>query len=687
MSFVDEHYNSLLRALVANSQGLHAHTTEGGDRAESSQSSDDGGYSAKNRLSERAFDLSTQLLTVSNGGGQPAASPESSSLAIGSSHNASRAINQQQASSIGTHFAVPSLISVISDLQLVREARSEQYSSRVEEGMEFATNLVLLNSVSAIHARAIEQLLDAVLPLSVDMDYWNAQDGSAISLALYFMQSLPWRVYGWYVQSATAIFECANNPTTDKARLVDVIRKTVSARLLFPDAEISAGEGEGDDRCDDVWTSSPLLKIPRSVNILSLTRREIRHKQKQLGNAQERIATRIGMLSQSTAAGAETTDGSPVTPEKMLRQVVCILGDLSQDTTTFSADAAAAALDITHLIQLAEGLASQVQNISTQLTCQVQGYRCPCLLARSWMPVLVLAVGARYLSSYVAGHRDDFKEWLADGAVTMRNYVSQFILAPLRSAYETIRYGKHTYSVMTEESLMSDFKSLESMVVGFAGRFGNVDPAEVSRRVESGDLSDVMRIYTREMQKPFKNAVFGDLVEAMLIQVQKVKVDVGQTMAALDKLLKSNELNFLLLSTVPATLSIYAAANWISAKLSWWVSGSSRYTVSSIQATMRDIDRLLNSEISEAKGHADTRLPATTQGLLICHTHYLRHHAMLLPNSTSVGRLRTGAGWFQTLPHTRSMFLQDIGDIERASFTSVQKRNVIDRMYRTFRFL
>jgi len=40
----------------------------------------------------------------------------------------------------------------------------------------------------------------------------------------------------------------------------------------------------------------------------------------------------------------------------------------------------------------------------------------------------------------------------------------------------------------------------------------------------------------------------------MLIQVQKQKVDVERGMLALDQLLKSNELNFQLMATIPAIL-------------------------------------------------------------------------------------------------------------------------------------
>ncbi|KAJ2811805.1 Nuclear control of ATPase protein 2, partial [Coemansia furcata] len=148
-----------------------------------------------------------------------------------------------------------------------------------------------------------------------------------------------------------------------------------------------------------------------------------------------------------------------------------------------------------------------------------------------------------------------------------------------------------------------------------------------------------MRVYSREVQQPFRNAVFGDLIQAMLIQVQKVKVDVGQTMAALDKLLKSNELNFLLLSTVPATLTVYVAARWLFTRVAWWLGGNSRYTATSIQSTMRDIDRLLNIDENQRPvgENGCNQLLASTHGRLICLTHYLRYHATALPNSASAG--------------------------------------------------
>ncbi|KAJ2722954.1 Nuclear control of ATPase protein 2 [Coemansia sp. Benny D115] len=669
--------------------------------------------SALDRLDERAFDLSTRLLAARGDGSQllvpqtprimsvedvgaSASQAYSGTAANSASSNGEK---QNRTSIVKSRVNRPSLASVISDLQLVRESLGSNAgalsSSSGPPRVSFAAELVICNAVAAIHAHTIEQLLDAVLPLSIDIDYWNSQGGNSASLLLYFFETLPWRLYSWGAQVASSVSSCTRVQSLEPSKLLDALREALSIKLLFHDTDAMCTLlTEDSDARANTWRSKRFLNVPRSVNVLGLTRHEIHQKQRCLADAQENLATKIGELSLAASANTDcSSENMAILPASMLGQVAQVLESINQQETGCSSDVDAEnntqqPAEYSEILLLAEKLVSQIGAMSSQIAKQVKTHRRPSLLVRCWIPALAVIFATRYLSSYIAGRRDDFKEWLADSAVTMRNYVSQYILAPLHSAYETIRYGKHTYSVVTEESLASDFKALEDMVVGFAKRFGIDDANSVRLRVESGDLSDVMAVYAREMQQPFRNAVFGDLVEAMLIQVQKVKVDVGQTMAALDKLLKSNELNFLLLSTVPATLSIYAATSWVSTKLSWWINGSNRYTISSIQVIMRNIDRLLNTSTKDKTLPSESsRASAATLGRLICQSHYLRHHAAMLPNSASPGGLRTGSGWFSTLPHTRKMFLQDISDIESASLTNLQKRHVVDRMYRTFRFL
>ena len=51
--------------------------------------------------------------------------------------------------------------------------------------------------------------------------------------------------------------------------------------------------------------------------------------------------------------------------------------------------------------------------------------------------------------------------------------------------------------------------------------------AFVAARSEAGDargMAGVMDVYEEQVQAPLKNAVAGSLVQAMLIQIQKLKV-------------------------------------------------------------------------------------------------------------------------------------------------------------------
>ena len=85
------------------------------------------------------------------------------------------------------------------------------------------------------------------------------------------------------------------------------------------------------------------------------------------------------------------------------------------------------------------------------------------------------------------------------------------------------------------------------MVVGFAKEklhMSDADLVRIAADVREGDMSVLLKEYEKEIKSPLKNVIVGDLLRTILIQVQKTKVDVDLAMTALDKLLKSNELNF-----------------------------------------------------------------------------------------------------------------------------------------------
>jgi nuclear-control-of-ATPase protein 2 len=86
------------------------------------------------------------------------------------------------------------------------------------------------------------------------------------------------------------------------------------------------------------------------------------------------------------------------------------------------------------------------------------------------------------------------------------------------------------------------------MVVEFAvdntGNLNDTQIQELKAKVREGDLTPVLMAYEKDMKKPFFGAVKGNLIRALLIQIQKTKVDVEVAMGGIDSLLKSQELVF-----------------------------------------------------------------------------------------------------------------------------------------------
>jgi nuclear-control-of-ATPase protein 2 len=53
-----------------------------------------------------------------------------------------------------------------------------------------------------------------------------------------------------------------------------------------------------------------------------------------------------------------------------------------------------------------------------------------------------------------------------------------------------------------------------------------------------------LRAYEKDLRTPFIGTIRGELIRALLIQIQKTKVDVEVAMGGIDALLKSQELVF-----------------------------------------------------------------------------------------------------------------------------------------------
>merc|ERR1712000_747843 len=160
--------------------------------------------------------------------------------------------------------------------------------------------------------------------------------------------------------------------------------------------------------------------------------------------------------------------------------------------------------------------------------------------------------------------------WFREFGQTCIDFWANWVLEPTKKLIGTIRHDEQSeIAIQSRDSLKADRESLERMVVEFALQnpdngtaFTEAQIAEIRTRVREGDLTPVLKAYEREMQSPIKNAVMGDLVRTLLIQVQKTKVDVETAIGGIDSLLKSQELLFGFVGIAPGVLISYALFQW-----------------------------------------------------------------------------------------------------------------------------
>jgi nuclear-control-of-ATPase protein 2 len=198
-------------------------------------------------------------------------------------------------------------------------------------------------------------------------------------------------------------------------------------------------------------------------------------------------------------------------------------------------------------------------------------YGRPSRLVRYWLPATLLLFSSSTILNILTSRRAELITWVRELGVTVRDFWRNWVIDPLARLIGTIRHDERSeVALMTKQTLQEDRDSLERMVVDFAidrpidGRQYSPSEIEMIRsRVKEGDVTPVLRAYERDLRRPFVGTVRGDLVRALLIQVQKTKVDVEVSIAGIDSMLKSQQLVFGVVALTPGILVSYATLRWI----------------------------------------------------------------------------------------------------------------------------
>ncbi|XP_043724094.1 protein DGS1, mitochondrial-like [Telopea speciosissima] len=191
------------------------------------------------------------------------------------------------------------------------------------------------------------------------------------------------------------------------------------------------------------------------------------------------------------------------------------------------------------------------------LSVLVPRYRKPRRITLYWFRYTCGAVGLMACSVWLLRHSSlmgssDIDNWIheaRDSTVSFWNdHVEQPLLSIRDELFETFR--RRHKGVMDIEEVQLTANSLHRMLLAFSEQIKSKKfPEDVS---DQEMMEIVMGSYEKELMHPIQSLLGGELARALLIQIQKLKLDIETAMLELNQILKANEINFAILAALPA---------------------------------------------------------------------------------------------------------------------------------------
>ncbi|KAI3461193.1 hypothetical protein Pfo_017856 [Paulownia fortunei] len=312
--------------------------------------------------------------------------------------------------------------------------------------------------------------------------------------------------------------------------------------------------------------------------------------------------------------------------------------------------------------------------LDSYLSVLVSKHRKPRKVTLYWMRYSCGVFGISVCSLWLLRHSkfmgsSDIDNWIRearDSTITFWNdHVEQPILSIRDELFETFR--KRQKGVMEREEVQLTSDSLHRMLLAFSEQtVGKKFPENAS---DQEMLEIVMTRYEKELMHPIQGLVGGELVRALLIQVQKLKLDIEEAMLELDQILRANEINFAILAALPAFFISLILAMLVRAWFKQDTRAEGRGRVARIQR------RLLLVEIERAtmrfQSCKDQGLENDAQcmyGLVLCFLDSL--HCVVERHAKATGE------WI--------CLRQDIIDLAKPGLQTEHKLSIASRMGRVY---
>lgn len=504
--------------------------------------------------------------------------------------------------------------------------------------------LLLSKATTQAYGQVLNTILEQTMPLSDDIWYWDDILVSYRFAGLYSLQTSPLRLWGW--------------------------TKDIYHDVRVRGGGLADGWGQFYGLVRDVVHERSIADIQRRVvSPLALVRNEARRKRAALKRIRQINANALGVLLGEGLSNESIHDEGLRTPYDYASQdnrhkwkstiaksialmdaVLQNVNDAELTADKFDGSVAAMTQD-DHYYEIHEASGERTattlkpsavaERLNSLLTKELTEYTTafnrsvkengrPSRLIRYWLPASLLLISSGTIFRFVVNRKAEIITWIREFGTTVIDFWSNWVVEPTKKIIGTIRHDEDSeVSILSKRSLEGDRASLERMVVDFAvdnpdgPQLSDVEIADIRAKVKEGDLTPVLRAYEKDMQKPFLGTIRGNLIRALLIQVQKTKVDVEVAMSGIDSILKSQELLFGFIGLTPGVLVTIGVWRWLSGFFNSRKGMKIGTRKGQMLIILRNIDRILVGATPTEFGEMSYK----DHGLLLCEVHLLRQTA------------------------------------------------------------
>eukprot|EP00474_Spongospora_subterranea_P010074 CRZ10532.1 hypothetical protein [Spongospora subterranea] len=302
---------------------------------------------------------------------------------------------------------------------------------------------------------------------------------------------------------------------------------------------------------------------------------------------------------------------------------------------------------------------------------------------RHWLAYTISGFAAMYACRKIYVHQTKLGSLVRSGVKCSHDFWLEHVSIPVRAIHK--RLVRPRLPQLKRGEVLQERRTLEVMLREFGTEQIERNPKlippgmskerfieVIKQRAAVGEMTMVLDSYRSEVAKPIYALAAGDLLRCILIQLQKLKVDLEGSLLELDDMLEQNEITLELAAIVPAILMavpiilliLYPASKRIKADTT-----SHRVIKRSVQS----IHRLLicNYTSQTAAGYETIQ----DSGKILTHVHQIGKRAIHLRGQ-------------KFMPHSAFLLLRkDIKRLVSLDFTIEQKRQLVKRMYNVHPFL